>query len=134
MNITTKKVEDTTGNTSLRYFGETKDGFDGTAQGYGYKSKQKLMKAYWFHQNKHKIKGLKSEAKQFLKDNPKIKKIVEDYFSEDNCFYAMKDGEILSIKNLIIDLKTDDALENKSEIIDILNKNKHLWKTIERKS
>lgn len=131
MNITTKRIEDTDMNTTLRYFTEKKDGFDGTAQGYGYKSKQKLMKAYWFHKNKHKINGLKNETKVFLKENPKIKQLLNNYFDVENCFDACKCGETLTFKTFMDDIENDDDIENKSEIIDILNKNKHLWRTIE---
>jgi hypothetical protein len=44
MQITTKIIEDDAGNTETRYFGETEDSFDGTAQGYGLK---KSKTSYW---------------------------------------------------------------------------------------
>jgi hypothetical protein len=133
MEIETRMVLDGDGNNTIRYFTKTDDGFDGTAQGWGYKTKEKLMKAYWFHQNRHKINGLKSDAKKFLTENPKIKKILSKYFDFDNVFHALKCGTSLSFETLMNDLNDNDwNLENKTEIIEILNKNKHLWKTIER--
>ncbi len=133
MEIEIKLIEDGEGNRTNRWFAKTNDGFDGTAQGWGYKSKQKLIKAYWFHQNRHKINGLKSEAKKLLAENPKIRKILSDYFDIDNVVYAMKCNESLSFKTFMTALNNDKwNIENKAEIIEILNKNKHLWKTIER--
>lgn len=76
--------------------------------------------------------NLKSESKSFLKKNIRIKQLLEDYFCEDNYFYAMKDGETLSFKDFMDGIENDDDLENKTEIIDILNKNKHLWRTLEK--
>jgi uncharacterized protein YdcH (DUF465 family) len=117
--------------TETRYFAETDDGFDGTAQGYGYKSLEKLNKAYWYFKNRHKLENLKGEARRFLRKNPEIAKMLDDYFSVDNCLYAAKGGETLSIGSLLEDLKRDN-LPNREEIIAKLVANKHLWRTLER--
>jgi hypothetical protein len=133
MNIETKMVQDGEGNNVVRWFAKTNDGFDGTAQGWGYKTKEKLMKAYWFYQNRHKINDMKIETKKFLTENPKIKRILSNYFSVENELDALKNGESLSFESLMEDLNDDDwIIENKTEIIEILNKNKHLWKTLRR--
>jgi len=133
MEIETILIQDNEGNETNRWFAKTDDGFDGTAQGWGFKTKEKLMKAYWFYQNRHKINGLKSEAKKFLAENPKIKKILLKYFDDDNVFHALKCGVSLSFKTLMVDINDVNwNIENKTEIVEILNKNKHLWKTIER--
>lgn len=125
-------VLDGEGNNTIRWFAKTDDGFDGMAQGWGYKTKEKLMRAYWFHQNRHKINGLKSEAKKFLAENPRIKKILYKYFDADNILHALKCGVSLSFETLLNDLNDDWDMENKAEVVEILNKNKHLWKTMER--
>jgi len=125
----TKTVEDGNGNKTIRWFAKTDDGFDGLAQGWGYKSKQKLMKAYWYHQNKHKINHLKITTKTFLKDNPSIKKMLSGYFSVDNIFRSLKEGDSLSMKTFVDDLRREGGND---EIITILNRNKHLWNTIEK--
>ena len=78
MQITTKIIEDDVGNTETRYFGKTEDSFDGTAQGYGFKSKEKLEKAYWFYKNRDKISDKKNKAKKFLKENPQIKRLLDN--------------------------------------------------------
>ena len=109
-----------------RYFAETDDGFDGTAQGYGYKSMEKLQKAYWYYKNKDKIRAKKKEARRFLRENPKINRLLKNYFSVDNCVYALKCGETLSIGHLIRELNPDEE-EIKSKLLDV----KHLWRTLE---
>ena len=111
-----------------RYFGKTDDGFDGTAQGYGYKSIEKLNKAYWFFKNKDKINANKNKAKRFLKDNLDVKKCLLNYFDADNAVYAWKNSEELSFADLLESLEK----ENNSDIINKLNNVKHLWKTLER--
>jgi len=113
----------------IRYFAESNDGFDGTAQGYGYKSKQKLILAHWYYLNKNKIKSWKGETKRFMKDNPKIKKLFDNYFDESNCLYYAKDGEEMSIEDFINIISKDEDI-NSQEIIRKLNEKKYLWKTI----
>lgn len=126
MQITTKIVEDDANNTETRYFGKTDDGFDGTAQGYGYKSKEKLEKAYWFYKNKNKINAKKNKAKKFLKENPQIKRLLDNYFSAQNHLYAFKDGEKLTMESFLEVLKQ----EGNFEIIQKLNNNKDIWKSL----
>ncbi len=126
MQITTKIIEDGVGNTETRYFGKTDDGFDGAAQGYGYKSKEKLEKAYWFYKNKDKIKAKKNKAKKFLKDNPNIKRLLDNYFSAQNYVYAFKEGEELTMESFLEMLKE----ESNFEIIQKLNDNKDIWRNL----
>ena len=47
------KTEDEPWEKEERWFTKTEDGFDGTAQGYGYKTPKKLYAAYWFFKNKN---------------------------------------------------------------------------------
>jgi len=134
--VTTKQVKVNEYQTETRYFAETGDGFDGTANGYGYKSMEKLRKAYWYHQNRGKINQSKSEARIFLKENPDVRKVLDEYFSADNMLVACKDGEELSFPLLIQGLESGDWSENGREIgQDIaikIKEKKHLWKTLER--
>ncbi len=109
-----------------RYFAESDDGFDGTAQGYGYKSIEKINKAYWFFKNKDKINLNKKDAKKFLKLNQDVKECLSKYFSCENHVFAFKNGEKLSFENLIYLLKND----GKFELIKKLNDVKHLWKIL----
>jgi len=43
-----------------RYFVETNDGFDGTAQGYGYRSPQNIYRAYSYYVKNWKDKSITS--------------------------------------------------------------------------
>lgn len=126
MQITTKIIEDNVGNTETRYFGETGDGFDGTAQGYGYKSKEKLEKAYWFYKNKDKINAKNNKAKKFLKENPQIKRLLDEYFSAQNYLYAFKDGGELTMESFLELLEEEGNLE----IMQKLNDNKDIWRSL----
>lgn len=123
MQVKTRIITDEVGNTETRYFAETEDGFDGAAHGFGYKSKEKLEKAYWFYKNRDKINNRKNKANKFLKENPQIKKILDEYFSAPNYLYAFKDGEELTMKSLLQMLEE----ENKLEIIRKLNENQDIW-------
>jgi hypothetical protein len=112
-----------------RYFAESNDGFDGTAQGYGYKSKQKLILAHWYFLNKNKIKSWKGETKRFMKDNPEIKRLLNNYFDVSNCLDYAKNNEEMSIQDFINIILKDDGI-NSQELIMKLNEKKYLWKTI----
>lgn len=125
MEVTTK-IKEINGIEEVRYFTETDDGFDGTAQGYGYKSKQKLEKAYWFHKNRDKINAKKNKAKKFLKENPQIKRLLNDYFSAQNYLYTFKDGEELTIKSFLEMCKE----EGEFGVIQKLNDNKDIWRNL----
>ena len=126
MQITTKTINDSIGNTEIRYFAVTDDNFDGTARGYGYKSLQKLKKAYWFYQNKDKIRDKQNKAKKFLDENPQIKQLLGDYFSEQNYLYALKDGEEITMESFLMALDKD----NLPGIIKKLCENKDIWRVI----
>ena len=128
MEITTKQIKVNEFETESRYFAKTDDGFDGTAQGYGYKSIEKLKKAHWFYKNKGKLKTLENEAKKFLKENPDIKKLLKEYFSDDNYIWALKDRQEISFDTLLIELK-EKPVENRDAITKIEGA-KHLWKSI----
>jgi len=126
MQITTKIIEDNEGNSETRYFGKTDDSFDGTAQGYGYKSKEKLEKAYWFYKNKDKINAKKNKAKKFLKENPQIKSLLNNYFSAQNYVYAFKDGEEITMESFLEMLREEGYFED----IKKLNDNKDIWRNL----
>jgi len=128
MEIITKQIKVNEFETETRFFAKTDDHFDGTAQGYGYKSVGKLNKAYWFYKNKEKLKTLENEAKKFLKENPDVKKLLNEYFSADNYICACKDREELSFDTLLTELK-DKPIENRDVIYKIEGA-KHLWKSI----
>lgn len=131
MQIETKEIiiDAEIGITEIRYFAKTDDRFDGTAQGYGFKSRQKLEKAYWFFKNKDKINTRKSQAKRFLKEHPEIKKLLDDYFSDQNYLYALKDGENIDMDTFMKSLEEDDEA-NHQEAIKLLNDNKELWRNL----
>ena len=113
-----------------RWFVETNDGFDGTANGYGYKSPQKLYKAYWYFKNKDKFKSLRKEVIKFLKENPDIKQIIDDYMDPDWQLDRWKDNEPTSIPDLIELIEHYDDMSEKEKIIEKLNDVEHLWKSI----
>ena len=108
----------------LRYFVETNDGFDGTAQGYGYKSHQAIYKAYSYFKNRDKYKNQAKEIKRFLEENKDVKEVLDNYLSEDECLWRLKDGDPTSMEDLFLDL------EESPEIIEKLKNIKHLWKAI----
>ncbi len=126
MKVTTRVVGNET-----RYFAETGDGFDGTTQGYGYRSMEKLNKAYWYFKNRNRLEGEKGSAKKLLKDNRALAKLLRDYFSADNYLYALKGGETLSVQSLIEDLKQYER-PDKLELIAKLESNRPLWRALER--
>jgi hypothetical protein len=49
-----------------RWFVETNDDFDGTANGHGYKTPQAVYKAYYYFLNKNKFAKQKQDIKQWL--------------------------------------------------------------------
>lgn len=110
-----------------RWFTETNDRFDGTAQNYGYKTPRGLYRAYYYFLNKNKFAKQRQEIKHFLEINSDIKTVLDNYFDETNCFYRMKDREQTSIENLIkIILKTQP------EVVKKLEQNKDIWKSLMR--
>ena len=108
----------------FRWFVETNDGFDGTAQGYGYKTPQAVYKAYAYFKSKDQREQNDKEVKQFLIDNPVIDIMCNAYFSEEECLWRIKNEEPTSIKNML------KYIENESEIMNKLLSVKHLWKTL----
>lgn len=109
-----------------RWFVETNDGFDGAAQGYGYKSPAKLYKAYWFFKNRGKIEDAQRLAQTFLGKNLDVKAYLDTYFSEIECFYRLKEGDSTSIKDLIESSRQEDT-----KIVEKLHNNVNLWKSLE---
>ena len=107
----------------VRWFVETGDGFDGTAQGYGFKTPQAVYRAYAFFKNKDKYAQQKADIKRFLKENLDIKKELDDYFDESECLWRLKDGEEDSIEDMV------ERLED-GETKDKFKTNKHLWKQL----
>ena len=132
LRVTTKQVQVNEYQTETRYFVETGDGFEGSANGFGYKSMEKLHKAYWYHKNRGRISQMKGEAMAFLKENPEVKRVVDQYFSADNQLHAWKDGEKLSFPDLIQGLESGGWVEeNGHDIARKISEKKHLWKTLE---
>jgi hypothetical protein len=129
-NVTSKEIRIDEWQKEIRWFAESDDGFDGTAGGHGYKSPEKLRKAYWYHQNRHIIKANESMARRFLEENSELRKLLCSYFSADNHLIAAKDGETLKFETLLADLRNDTKIENKEEMIRGIEEAKPLWKSI----
>jgi hypothetical protein len=108
-----------------RWFVETNDGFDGTAQGHGFKTKKAVYKAYYYFKNKDKIMAKANEARKFLAENPDVRKILKKYMDADNIIYRIKCGEPTSIENLFEYLDEEDA-----EVKKKLMENEHLWREL----
>ena len=117
--------------TETRYFAETDDGFDGTAQGYGYRSMEKLNRTCWYFKNRNRLDSEKGNARKLLKDNPVLTEILNDYFSADNYVYAFKDGETLSMQSLIDSLRHEEG-PDKLDVIAKLEANRSLWRALEK--
>lgn len=108
-----------------RWFVETNDGFDGTANGYGYKTPQAVYKAYAYFKSKDKRNQETNTIKQFLVDNLDVKKALKNYLDADWAIDRMKDGEPTSIENMLEYLEDDEP-----ELVKKLKDNKHLWKAL----
>jgi hypothetical protein len=108
-----------------RWFVETNDGFDGTAQGYGFKTPQAVYKAYAYFKSKGKRQTEASRMKQFLKDNPDIKAALKNYLDADWAMDRYKDGEPTSIENML-----EYIAEDQPEVVQKLNDNKSIWKAL----
>lgn len=102
--------------TEERWFVETGDGFDGTAQGYGYKTPQAVYKAYNYYKSKHKRHIEKNTILKFLKENPDIKNCFESYFGPQECVWRIKDQEDDSLIGLIENYKDEDELHQKLKL------------------
>ena len=107
-----------------RWFVETNDGFDGTANGYGYKTPQAIYKAYAYFKSKDQRKAEAKTVKQFLKENPDIVAVLGDYCSEWCSIDRLKNGEPTSVENLL------EYLGDKPDVAKKLLDNKHLWKVL----
>jgi hypothetical protein len=118
------------GDKIFKWFVETDDGFDGTADGYGYNSPQKLYNAYWYFKNKSKSTSLRREVYNFLKENPDIKQIIDDYMDLDWQLDRLKDNEPTSIPDLIELIEDDNDIIDKNNIIKRLNNVNYLWEFI----
>ena len=84
-----------------RWFAESEDGFDGSAQGYGYKTPQAVYKAYSYFKNTKKRKNTSIQIKKFLKENPDICSVINEYLSEDASLIRFEDGEVSSVEHLV---------------------------------
>lgn len=111
--------------TETRWFVETNDGFDGSAQGYGYKTPQALYKAYAYFKSKDQRKAETNQVKKFLKDNPDVKAAIDEYLSDDASWYRLKDGEPSSIEHLVESIK-----DKQPEVAKKLTEAKDLWREI----
>jgi hypothetical protein len=106
-----------------RWFVETKDGFDGTANGYGFKTPQAVYKSYAYFKSKDQRAQQDKDVKNFLKENSDVKEVLDAYLSEDECFYRMKDQEPTSVANLL-DYLEDESVAEKIKTLE------PLWKAI----
>lgn len=76
-----------------RFFAKTDDRFDGTANGYGYKSKQSLLRARWYFLNKPLIEARNKKARAWLKAHPEAKSRLNSWLEDmDYWLYDAKDG------------------------------------------
>lgn len=121
-----KQIDDHFETKETRWFAETNDNFDGTAQGYGYKSPQAVYKAYHYFKNKNKYKNNAKNVKTFLNDNPDINNALEQYFDPQECLWRDKDREPTSIEHFV-----ETMQEENPEIANKMLDQKHLWKAIE---
>ena len=110
-----------------RWFVETNDGFDGTANGYGYKTPQAVYRAYSYFKNKDQRKAEFKIVQKFLKDNPDVRKMINNYMDADWVIDRQKDGEDSTIKNMIEIMK-----EKYPKVVEKLEENKNLWKLLLR--
>jgi hypothetical protein len=129
-NIISREVRIDEYQKETRWFSDSERGFDGTAGGYGYRTLEKLRKAYWYSKNRHKIASNDNGAKRFLKDNPEIRRVLAEYFSAENYVVAWKEKEELSFDGLLEDIKNDDTFENREEMIRKIGDAKPLWRSI----
>jgi hypothetical protein len=76
-----------------RFYAKTDDKFDGSANGYGYKTKQALIKARWYYLNKATIDADKERARAWLNENKEAKSMLNSWLDDtDYWFYDCKDG------------------------------------------
>ena len=108
-----------------RWFVETNDGFDGTAQGYGFKTPQAVYKAYAYFKSNDKRKADIKQVKQFLKDNPEVRTALNNYLDADWAKDRFIDGEPTSIENML-----EYVAEDCPEVSKKLNENKSIWKSL----
>jgi len=120
-----KDIDDHFETKETRWFAETNDNFDGTAQGYGYKSPQAVYKAYNYFKNKNKYKNEANIVKKWLKANPDINNALEAYFDPQECLWREKDQEPTSIEDFV-EMMQEESPEIANKMLD----QKHLWKAI----
>ena len=68
-------------------------------------------------------------ARKFLKNNPEVRELLGQYFSEGNMLDSWKDGEELTLEGLIDEVRRENP-SNAQEIIRLLEEAKPLWKYI----
>lgn len=107
-----------------RWFVETNDGFDRTANGYGYKTPQAVYKAYAYFKSKDQRKQQGKEIKQFLATNPDVAEVLSEYFVDWRCIDRLKNGEESSLEDLV------KCINDRPETAKKLQDNKHLWKAL----
>lgn len=92
-----------------RWYADTHDGFDGTAQGYGYKTKQSLLKARWFFLNKAQIQAGQSQAKMWLKANSDAKSKLDEFLDDLDYWVddAKEGGKGPSLKRFLEEYRED---------------------------
>lgn len=103
-------------NNETRYFTipEKIGSFDGTAQGYGYKSKASLYKAYYYQANKKQIeqnaRNNKHFVKEYLAKNPAVKECFDIYFSEDNMLRNLKERYPINYEDFTTSFDTEKII------------------------
>jgi len=109
----------------VRWFAETGDGFDGTANGYGFKTPGAAHRAYYYFLNKSKFKEQKQDVKKWLNENIDAKGVLDTYFSDWCSLDRAKNGEPTSMLDMI-----NSICEDKPEIVAKLMAVKPLWKSL----
>lgn len=96
----------------LRYFTEPENinGFDGTANGWGYRTIEKLQTAYMWHDLRTARKG-RNDAELLLKNYPSVRQVLRYYFDPDWENDRAAKGETATIATMIQELGQEFPLE-----------------------
>ena len=125
--ITSKKIPINEYENEIRYFAESDDGFDGNAQGYGYKSVEKLKKAYWWYKEgdnwKKKVQNRRIDILTYFRINKNSNELygkLLDFFHPDNAIYLMKERETYDRNSFL------DYYNNMEKPLDEILQNLHI--------
>lgn len=84
-----------------RWFSNSIESFDGTAQNHGYENPQKLFEVFYAEMEKLRHEELHEAAIQFLKDEPEIRSLLVRYFDEGEVFSRLKRKQESTIYNFL---------------------------------